>query len=166
MENAPWLINPFWEPLSNNQSLKRFRSGFKSWYEREYRKNIETTTEISDPNKRPDFILIHRDNALQIVEIKPPKHAFDFNDWNRLIKYPSAVKKFLEANPNLKNDFDKSRPVVTTLIADKINITDVTTNDSIEFRKQNGELVWKTWTELLNDTKKAHESFINAREPF
>ena len=55
-----------------------------------------------DPNKRPDFILIHRDNALQIVEIKPPKHAFNIEDWKRMIKYPSAVKKFLKENQKLK----------------------------------------------------------------
>ena len=141
LENAPWLINPLWEPLSNNQSIKNFRSSFESWYERVYGVNIETTTEIPDPNKRPDFILIHRDNALQIVEIKPPKHAFDVEDWNRMIKYPSAVKKFLEENPELKNDFPGG--VVTTLITDKINITDETTNDAIKLRKQNKKLVCK-----------------------
>ena len=164
LENAPWLINPLWDPLSNNQSLKNFRSSFESWYEKEYGETIKTTTDMLDPNKRPDFIFIHRDNALQIVEIKPPNHTFNIKDWNRMIRYPSAVKKFLEENPKLKNDFLGG--VVTTLITDKINITDETTNDAIEHRKQNRELVCKTWKELLNDTKKAHESFIKASEPF
>ena len=42
------------------------------------------TTEIKNSTKRPDFILLNIENALQVVEIKPPDHVFNDADWDRM----------------------------------------------------------------------------------
>ena len=164
LETAPWLINPAWEPLTNNQTLKNFRKSFESWYKKRHGKEIKTSTDMLDADKKPDFILLHKGNALHIVEIKSPKRIFDSEDWSRMIKYSDSVDAFLKENSEASNDFPKG--VVTTLIRDEINIKDKTIKLAIEQLEKTERLVQKTWTDLLSDTKKIHENFIKAREPF
>ena len=57
------------------------------------------TTEIKHSTKKPDFILLNIENALQVVEIKPPEHVYDDKDWERMYRYPTAISEFLEENP-------------------------------------------------------------------
>jgi len=84
LETAPWLINPRWELSVANRSLKTFQEAFESWYKKEYNEEITTTTRVEHGTKRPDFIFLNREDSLILVEIKPPKHEFNDEDWERL----------------------------------------------------------------------------------
>lgn len=164
LEDASWLIDPRWEPITANRSFKNFRNAFESWYKKEYKVGITTSTNIPHKKKRPDFILLHMENSLKIVEIKPPEHAFDNNDWVRLNKYYDAMEHFLQQNKAYLEDFPGGFQVI--LISNKINLTNTSFYKAMDSLKDKGKLKVKTWEELLNDVKKFHQSFLDARESF
>lgn len=164
LEDAPWLIDPRWEVLTANQSFKNFRDAFESWHKKKYGEEILTTTNISHPTKRPDFIFVHAENSLKIVEIKPPKHAFDDKDWKRLNVYYDAVHDFLETKGELKNLFRDGFQII--LVTDEVKITDSSNRKAFEHLKQIGALTSKDWESILHNTKMYHQDFLKAREEF
>lgn len=161
LETAPWIINPRWELAIANRALKTFQESFEGWYKKEYGEDITTTTKIEEEKKRPDFIFIHRENKLIIVEIKPPKHPFDDKDWERLQKYYDAVEKFFEENTKFKSSFPDGCKVILVMDSEKIGSTVRKAITGLKVRKL---LETYTWDELLKNTKKDHESYLMARD--
>ena len=164
LEDAPWLIDPKWEVLTANQSFKNFRNAFEAWYEKKYGEEILTTTNIPHATKRPDFIFVHIENALKIVEIKPPKHAFNDEDWKRLNNYYDAVQAFLDSKGEFASLFPKGFEII--LVADDVKISDSTNKKAFEHLKQIYALTRRDWESILNDTKMYHQDFLKAREEF
>lgn len=164
LEDAPWLIESRWEVLTANQSFKNFRVAFESWHKEKYGKEILTTTNILHPTKRPDFVFVHAENSLIIVEIKPPKHAFNDKDWERLNNYYDAVEEFFKAKVEFKRLFPDGFKII--LVADEVKITDSTKRKAFQLLKENNALVNRGWDALLHDTKMAHQDFLKAREEF
>lgn len=160
LEDAPWLIEPQWSPVSENQALRTFRRAFETWYEKEHGVAITTST-ITDEDRRPDFVLIHVGNALQIVEIKRPGHSLTNEEWRKLRGYHDSVGKFLEENPNFYEDFPKGAKM--TLVCDDLNVNGVAM-DSLKHFKENGTLTHRTWDEFLRSTIQAHKQFLKIRE--
>lgn len=163
LEIAPWVINPRWELAIADRTLKTFQEAFEGWYKKEYEEEIITTTKIKDEKKRPDFIFIHRENKLVIVEIKPPKHPFDDEDWERLQKYYDATEKFLEENPRFKSSFPEGLKVILVRDSEK---TSSTVKKAITGLKVRKILDPYTWAELLENTKKHHESYLMVRDSY
>jgi len=163
LEDAPWLIDGRWEHLTSNQRLKTFRSAFEAWYKKKYKKEISTSASTKD-KKRPDFIFLHAENSIKIVEIKPPNHEFDDTDWQRLNAYDDAMKEFFEINQGFKTDFPDGFNII--LIADKIQIKDSSNKKAFESLKKEKILSPKTWEDLLRDTKQFHKNFLDARDAF
>ena len=160
LEKAPWVIDSSWEPLTMNENLETFRKAFERWYKKEF--DVEIATTIDHKTKRPDFILIHMDNAMWVVEIKATEHKFDSKDWIRFIKYVEAGKKFLEDQPAFKENFRDGFKFL--IIADGFEL-DTTQRLALKNLIENEKiLVTKTWEILLRDTKKANQSFIKARK--
>lgn len=164
LEDAPWLIDPKWVPLTANQTLDSFRSAFEAWYEKETGQKISTTTQIDNPTKRPDFILLHLESKLVIVEIKSPKHVFNNKDYQRLENYYDAVKKFLGLNAEYAERFPRGIKII--LITDTMNLGS-TEKKALKFLMdgKDGKILENplTWEELLANTKQAHEVFLQAR---
>ncbi|MDP2277180.1 MAG: ATP-binding protein, partial [Nitrospirota bacterium] len=162
LENAPWLIDPKWEPITANQQFKSFRDAFHAWFKKKYKKEIITSISLCHPDKRPDFIFLHIENSIKLVEIKPPKHAFNDEDWKRLNCYDDAMEEFLKANKSYRDAFPRSFNII--LIADSIKLKDTSNKKAFESLESKGRLIPKTWEDLLNDTTQFHKSFLDARD--
>ncbi len=161
LEGAPWLIDPKWEPITANQQFKTFREAFQAWYKKKYKEEI-TTTAVCNEDKRPDFIFLHVENSIKLIEIKPPKHAFDDTDWERLNRYDDSMEEFLKTNATYAKAFPNGFHII--LIADEIKITNTSNKKAFESLKTKGRLEHKTWEDLFNETTQYHKSFLDARD--
>lgn len=163
LERAPWLINPRWQLMVADRSLKTFQESFMAWYKKKYKKEIITTAVINFKKKRPDFIFLDEDDSLIIVEIKPPKHTFDNKDWARLEKYYDAVEAFLNENPQFKSLFPNGHRVILVRNTENLGSTQ---KKAMALLKSKEALNIFTWEELLQSTKKDNESFLKIRDSF
>ena len=76
IEQAPWLINPQWSPITANQALTTLKAEFVKFYKQETGDDIVLFGfEDSAKKKRPDFVLSNQDQVIEIIEIKRPKPA-------------------------------------------------------------------------------------------
>jgi len=162
LEDAPWLIDPRWEVITSNQTFKSFREAFEAWYKKKYRAEIITTTNVPHPTKRPDFIFIHAESSLKVIEIKPPKHAFNDEDWSRLNNYYDAVKEFLETKGEFKETFPKGFQII--LITDKIQMSNTSYIKAMKHLAGISALNVRNWEALLHDTKMHNQDFLKARD--
>jgi len=164
LEDATWLIDPRWEPITANQQFKSFRDALQAWFKKKYGKEVLTTTKISHEKKRPDFILLHIENGIKLIEIKPPKHAFGDADWERLNQYDDAMEEFFRANKSYKKVFPREFSII--LIADEISLKNSSNKKAFQLLEDNKRLDHKTWDDLIKDTKEFHQSFLDARDSF
>lgn len=164
LENAPWLIDSKWELLTANQSFNNFRNAFEAWYKKKYNKDIVTTTSKKHPTKRPDFIFLNADSAIKLIEIKPPKHPFNDDDWKRLINYHDALKEFLDKKGEYGASFPNGFQII--LITDQLNIKESSYAIAMESLKKEQILKIRDWEALLNETKMHHQDFLKARSKF
>ena len=164
LERAPWLINSRWELTVANRSLKTFQEAFESWYKKEYKEEITTTTRIEHGTKRPDFIFLNREDSLILVEIKPPKHDFNDEDWERLQRYYDATEGFFEKNSRFKSLFPKGTRVI--LVRDSERLTSSTVKKAYIGLVKEKSIEPYTWAELLESTKRDHEMFLMLRDLF
>jgi hypothetical protein len=164
LEDAPWLIDPRWEPMTANQQFKSFRYALQVWFKKKYGKEVLTTTKISHEKKRPDFILLHIENSIKLIEIKPPKHSFGDVDWERLNRYDDAMEEFFETNKSYEGTFPNRYSII--LIADEISLKNSSNKKAFQLLKDKKRLAQKTWEDLLNDTTQFHQSFLDARDSF
>ena len=71
INEAPWLLNPFWSPITSNQQLSTLKSEFEKFFREETNESIYLRAFEEDAEtKRPDFVLSADDFGLQIVEIR------------------------------------------------------------------------------------------------
>ncbi len=153
LESAPWIIYPDWTPLNMNESLATFREAFESWYLREYKVAITTTT-IGNSTKRPDFIMLNFEGRLELIEIKRPVHALTDEEYDRAFGYLEAVQRFKEENPTVGEAFPSVR---LTLVCDALAL------DNPIYRRQLADdprVDKKSWYEVLTRTKREHEDFL------
>ena len=160
LEDAPWLIDSKWIPLIANQTLETFRSAFAAWYKQRTGEDIVTTAQIANSTKRPDFILLHLENQLVIVEIKPPKHVFADADYERLQKYYDSIKEFLDANPAFKKMFPLGIKIILVRDSEKVSST---VGKALTLLHNDKILERLRWEELLANTKNSHVDFLKAR---
>jgi len=163
LETSPWLINSRWELSIANRSLKTFQESFIAWYKKNYNEDITTTTQITESTKRPDFIFLHRNDMLIILEIKPPNHPFDDVDWSRLEKYYDAIIKFFTENPRFLESFPNKLKVILVRDSDNVNSTVKKAMDGLIAKKH---LELHTWNELLKNAKQDHERFLMVKDEF
>lgn len=153
LESAPWIIYPDWTPLNMNESLATFREAFESWYLREHKVAITTTT-IGNPAKRPDFIMLNLEGRLELIEIKRPVHALTDEEYERAFGYLEAVQRFKKENPTVGEAFPSVR---LTLVCDALAL-----KNPIYQRQLDGDprVDKKGWYEVLARTKREHEDFL------
>ena len=86
IEEAPWLINPQWSPITANQSLSTLRTEFEKYFKKETGSEINLDA-FDTKSKRPDFVLSSQDFGLQIIEIKRGGHSIKNDEWDRIQVY-------------------------------------------------------------------------------
>ncbi len=160
LEHSPWLIDPQWTVLQSNKMFKTMRKSFERWYERTYDAKVTTST-IESETKRPDFILLHIGSNVEIVELKNVGHELTDKEFIRILDYYSAVDDFMIANKSLKDLFPFLH---ISVICDKLNLKDKRSSLSFKTLEDNNLLKQRTWEELLTDTRKVHERFLEVEE--
>lgn len=161
LEGAPWLIDPQWTALQANQTFNTMRKNFEIWFEKNRGEKIVTST-IDAKDKRPDFIMLHLGSNIEIVEIKDIDHILTDEEWNRITIYYTSMQQFIKENPDIKKLFPFLH---ITLICDDISLKNPSYQIALEALQEDNELKKRTWTEVLIDTKTAHEAFLSLAIP-
>lgn len=157
IENAPWLINPEWAPVTTNQPLANLKKALEDHYKKKTGKNI-SLIDFDNPKKRPDFVLIRQNGKAQIVEIKRPGHSLSNDELARIVDYKENMESFLldPGNAEVANCFDGFH---ITLVCDEISLSSGMARESYK-GLISGELTRINWSTFLARTKNVHEDFL------
>lgn len=162
LAKSPWLIEPTWTVITENQSLRTFKAAFENyWFQRTTERLV---LDIGYERKRPDFTLVHVGHMLHIVEIKTAGHYFDDNDYDRLIRYVDGFRSFFKQNPNFSKEFSLGWRI--DLVADGVNLTDLRNQMGFDPLTKDGTIYQITWSDFLLHAKNAHEMFLKASDEF
>jgi len=161
VEDATWLLNPEWKPISSDEGIKRFREQFESWYEQKYEEELTTTT-TSAETKRPDFVMVSRGNVLLVIEIKPPGHVFRSSDLERFTNYFRAFEEFKSDNQDI---FRRRFPdgIKFILIADETGLNyenERLLNGMLDERGYGEQPT--SWREILETSRARYNEFLDA----
>jgi hypothetical protein len=157
IEEAPWLINPQWSPITSNQSMATLKEEFSKYYEKETGTKI-VLSDFSMPRKRPDFVLSSNGRQLQVIEIKRPGHALKDDEVVRIDNYISCMTKFLNM-PEHKDFKSLFYDFHVTLVCDKLSLGRLAQN-TFDLHQQNQVLDCIDWITFILRTRRAHESFL------
>ncbi|WP_239485695.1 ATP-binding protein [Micromonospora humidisoli] len=153
IEQAPWILAPEWTPLGMNESLKRVRASFESWYFKKFGQTVVTSA-IDNERKEPDFVMLNDSGVLWIVEIKRLDYHLTNGEYARGVDYLQALEDFLDHNPELGNQFPIRR---LTFVADHIDSLGAVAKSSLA---SDPRVSHQTWHGLLDLTKRAHKDFL------
>jgi len=161
IEEAPWLINPQWAPITANVSFTTFKSEFAKYYKKETGEDL-VLDHFEGSNKRADFIMSNQENTVQIIEIKQPGHKLQNGEMERIQNYNDIMERFLNADGHgdFKSLYGNFK---ITLVCDGLALTTVHKSAFGKF-KDDGKLEQITWTVFLRRTRKMHEDFLKEAE--
>ena len=160
IEEAPWLLNPFWSPITSNQQLSTLKSEFEKHFEKQTKKKIHLHSFEEDAQtRRPDFVLSADDFGLQIIEIKRPEHKLKNKEWDRIQLYIHQMDRFLDLKGH--EDFKAIfKSFTVTLVCDEIGLNG-SQSTAFEHYKQERKLEHITWSGFLRRTEQMHEEFLD-----
>jgi hypothetical protein len=157
LDEAPWLINPQWSPITSNQSLTTLKAEFAKYYKQETGKEL-VLSGFEKTDKRPDFVMSSQDFGLQIIEIKRPFHTLKNDEWDRIQVYIDVMDKFLKlpGHEDFKSIFKR---FTVTLVCDEVGLTGA---QSKAFTSYQTDRVVEhvTWTAFLRRTQHMHQDFL------
>jgi hypothetical protein len=157
IEEAPWLINPQWSPITANQTLTNLRREFEKFYKKETKQNLVLSSfEIG--KRRPDFVLSSQDFGLQIIEIKKPAHKLQNDEWERIQTYIDQMTRFLEL-PGHEEFRRIFKTFTVTLVCDEIGLTG-SARKAFDAYKVDRTVEHVTWTAFLRRTEHMHREFL------
>lgn len=161
IQEAPWLIDPQWSPLTSNQAFSTLKTEFEKFYEQQTGEAI-SLNDFSDPKKRADFVLASQDGVVQVIEIKKPNHRFTNEEMKRLQTYVDLMRQFLD---DPKNEVFKSKfpNFKVTLVCDGIGLTNVY-RSAFDGLKDKQTLDHINWRSFLMRTRLMHEDFLREAE--
>ena len=161
IERAPWLVNPEWAPITENQPLSSVRKEFELYYERKTGVAIQLS-DFRNQKKRPDFILSSQDGMAQIVEIKKPRHSLKNHEMDRIVSYHDLMKSFLEDNKNSSfGQFFHGFHI--TLVCDELGLSG-SQRAAFDGYRQGGVLSHFSWANFLIKTRLVHQAFLAKAE--
>ena len=162
IEDAPWLVNPEWAPVTANQTLSTLRTEFEKYYQRKTGETI-TLTDFHRPTKRPDFVLTTQEGVVQIIEIKRPAHKLTNDEMDRIVTYHQQMSAFLE--DSLNEQFAKSLPggFHIPLVCHDVALSG-THKAAYDGYLKSGDMTHINWTVFLAKTKTVHQDFLNEAE--
>lgn len=166
LENSPWLIDPSWQPITSETSIKKVREEFEQWYNKnkvsDDEKPISVSTDGEYNKKRPDLVLLEMRNSIRVVELKRPETTVKDEGIERFFNYIQAFQEFFDAKDKFTEDFNKGLKM--TLVAEDIDV-EFPNEETWKRQMEEGNIDERiSWTELLNRARKYHSDFIDARE--
>ena len=159
ISKGPWLIDPTWSVITNNQSLRTFARRFAMVWRDKHGEELEVA--IGQGGKRPDFTAMEVSGRLRVVEIKAPKHKFDGKDFVRLQNYVLALREFFQDNTSFRQSFANGWQI--DLVVDEIAITDRTQLEAFKRFKEQEEVVQLTWQDFIVRAEQANSKFLEVR---
>ena len=159
IDEAPWLLNPFWSPITSNQQLSTLRSEFEKFFKEQTSETIHLRAFEEDAEtKRPDFVLSADDFGLQIIEIKRPKHKLKNDEWDRIQLYIDQMQRFLNLSGH--QDFKAIfKGFTVTLVCDKIGLSG-SQDRAFNSYRDDKTVEHITWTGFLRRTERMHQEFL------
>lgn len=157
IEDAPWLINPEWAPVTTNQTLRTLRVEFEKFYEKKTGKTI-SLTDFSTPGKRPDFVLTTQEGEIQIIEIKRPGHKLTDDELDRIASYRTQMEEFV-TDPGNKNVIKAINGFHITLVCDGLALSDT---QKMAYRGL--DMTHINWSSFLAKTRVLHQDFLDEAE--
>ena len=163
IEEAPWLVNPLWSPITANQQLSTLRSEFEKHFEARTGKRIQLERFGEDAEgRRPDFVLSADDFGLQIIEIKRPRHRLNNDEWDRIQLYIDQMDRFLElpGHEEFKRIFGT---FTVTLVCDGIGLSGAQLRAFTSYKDER-TVEHITWSGFLRRTEHMHREFLAEAE--
>lgn len=155
---SPWLIDPQWSPITANQAFTTLRKEFAKFYKTKTGLMLELDP-FNEKSKRADFVMNTQDGAVQIIEIKKPKHKLEDVEFERIITYRNLMQEFLAAEKN--KEFVKLFPDFhITLVCDGIKLKPAYQEGFRSLIKEK-QLTHISWEVFLLKTRKMHQSFLD-----
>lgn len=163
IEEAPWLVNPLWSPITSNQQLSTLRREFEKYFEKETGSELHLEPFEEDAErKRPDFVLSADDFGLQLIEIKRPKHRLSNDEWDRIQLYIDQMELFLNlpGHSEFKRIF---KTFTVTLVCDEVGLSGSQLR-AFESYKADRTVEHITWGGFLRRTEHMHQEFLAEAE--
>jgi len=163
IEEAPWLVNPLWSPITSNQQLSTLKSEFEKFFETETGSRIRLEPFEKDAERRrPDFVLSADDFGLQIIEIKRPRHKLNNEEWDRVQRYIDQMGRFLDlqGHEEFKRIF---RRFTVTLVCEEIGLSGSQLRAFTSYRDDR-TVEHITWGGFLRRTEHMHQEFLAEAE--
>ena len=157
---GPWLIDPSWSVITNNQSLRTFARGFETAWKDKHGESLEIA--IIHETKRPDFTALEVGGRLRVVEIKAPTHVLNSTDFDRLQNYVLALRDFFARNSITQNAFGNGWQI--DLVVDGMALNDASQQEALESYRNKGEVVVVTWEDFITRAEQAHSKFMDVRD--
>ncbi len=156
--DAPWLINPEWAPVTENQTFSSLRREFEKFYENETGLSI-SLSDFQETGKRPDFVLSSQEGTVQIIEIKKPHHRLSNAEMDRIVTYYDNMKAFL--NDTGHTGFRKHfADFHVTVVCDRLALTG-SQRAAFEGYRAQGKLTHMDWTAFLLKSEQVHQDFLS-----
>lgn len=157
ISKGPWLIDPSWSVITNNQSLRTFARSFASLWEQEHGESIAIA--MDNETTRPDFTALEVGGKLRVIEIKRPKHALNADDFERLQNYVVALRNLFERNESTSRAFGNGWQI--DLVVDDVSLQNESQRESFSSYQQKKELVQITWEDFIARAEQSHAEFLD-----
>lgn len=155
--NAPWLINPEWAPVTENQTFSSLRREFEKYYEGKTGESI-SLSDFQETGKRPDFVLSNQEGTLQIIEIKKPRHRLSNAEMDRIVTYHDNMEAFLRdpGHAKFRTHFPDFHIIV---VCDRLGL-DGTQAAAFKGYGAMGKLTHVNWAAFLLKSEQVHQDFL------
>lgn len=155
--NAPWLINPEWAPVTENQTFSSLRREFEKYYESKTGESI-SLSDFQETGKRPDFVLSNQEGKLQIIEIKKPGHRLSNAEMDRIVTYHDNMESFLHdpGHAKFRTHFPDFHII---LVCDSLGLSG-TPAAAFNGYRATGKLTRVDWAAFLLKSEQVHQDFL------
>lgn len=169
IEQTPWLINPQWSPISDNQSLTNLKNSFIDFYKKQTGEAITIFGAVRHKGDRrgafamsSQFVMTTQDTTVEIIEIKKPGHSLQNLEMDQIVTYHDTMDAFFHENASedVLRGFEKFH---ITLVCDNLALKGA---QKVAFNgmQASGGLTLVSWGSFLKRTRKMHEAFLKEAE--
>ncbi|MCY3729253.1 MAG: ATP-binding protein [Nitrospira sp.] len=144
-KHFPWLLDP---RIIEFQDEVTYSTLLKQNY---------PETELTESNRRIDFVCTSVSNSRFVIELKRPQHMVNAKDIEQAAQYRAFLEKHIGNAP------ESASQVVAYIVGGKRS-TDHFVQSQMQTYRTSGQIYVKTYSELLENAKKYHQEFIEKYE--
>ena len=156
--DAPWLINPEWAPVTENQTFTSLRREFEKYYRDKTGQPI-SLSDFQETGKRPDFVLSSQEGTVQIIEIKKPHHRLSNPEMDRIVTYYENMEAFL-GDPGHERFRRHFPDFHVTVVCDHLGLTG-TQRAAFDGYRAQSKLTHLDWAAFLLKSEQVHQDFLS-----